>query len=320
MDLSIIIVNWNTNSLLQKCLGSIIAFTHDIKYELIVIDNGSSDGSVEIVKSMFPSVILIQNEKNVGFASGVNQGLKIANGGSVLLLNSDTFIKENSFAPMIELLSKQKHIGAMTCRVLYPGGRSQSAYCRFPNLPGMIYEVISMFKSVSHFKIFNQYDVTQWDYSVSKELRDGLWPGGGCLMIKSEVIRKVGSLDENFGYAYLEDADLCYRIKNAGYSFYYLAKATIYHHHSYSVSKSSQEFKDILTLNLQQNRYYFFKKHYSANHLLMLKLLDIFKNVLVESCLLLMYFFNLKNKEMHKKKIKLYSKLITGCFVKHQIE
>ena len=320
MNLSIIIVNWNTNSLLQKCLESIVKFTHDIHYEIIVVDNGSSDGSVEMVTSLFPTVILIQNDKNEGFSKAANKGLKVATGVDVLLLNSDTYIKENTFAKMVNLMEKQKHIGAMTCKVLYPDGRPQSAYCRFPSLAGMIYEIISIIKLFSHSKIFHKHDVSQWDYSISKELKDDLWPGGGCLMIKGEVIKKVGMMDENYGYAYMEDADLCYRIKNAGYSFYYLAEATVYHYHSYSVSKSSQEFKDILTLNLQQNRYHFFKKHYGANHLLMLKLLDIFENVLVESCLLLVYFFNLKNKEMHKKKIKLYSKLITGCFVKHQIE
>ena len=101
-------------------------------------------------------------------------------------------------------------------------------------------------------------------------------------MIKSEVIGNVGSLDENFGYAYLEDADLCYRIKNAGYTFYYLAEATIYHHHSYSVSKSSQDFKDLLTFNLQQNKFYFFKKHYGILYLVILKTLDIFKNTLIK--------------------------------------
>ena len=301
-------------------MGSIERFTHDIKYELIVTANGSSDRRVEMIKSMFPSVILIENEKNLGFSKGVNQGIEIAAGENILLLNSDTYISENSFAKMVVSLNSQNHIGAMTCRVVYPDGRPQSAYCRFPSLPGMIYEVICMFKSVSHSKIFNQYDVTQWDYSVSKELRDGLWPGGGCLMIKKEVIKKVGILDENFGYAYLEDADLCYRIKNAGYSFYYLAEATVYHHHGYSVSKSSQEFKDHLTLNLQQNKYYFYKKHYGSIDLLILKVLDIFKNTLIESYWLLSCFFTLKQREKNKQKIKLYLRLIAGCFVAHRIE
>jgi hypothetical protein len=320
MDLSIIIVNWHTDSLLQKCLESIVKFTHGIHYEIIVVDNGSRDGSVGMVKSMFPSVILIQNEKNVGFASGVNQGLKIANGENMLLLNSDTYIMENTFRKMVDVIDKDAHIGAINCRVLYPDGRPQSAYSRFPSLGGLAYESLSILKSISRSKIFSKYDVSQWDYSKSKELRDGLWPGGGCLMIKSEVIGNVGSLDENFGYAYLEDADLCYRIKNAGYTFYYLAEATIYHHHSYSVSKSSQDFKDLLTFNLQQNKFYFFKKHYGILYLVILKTLDIFKNTLIEFYLLMAYFFTLKQREKYRKKIKLYSRLIAGCFVDHRIE
>ena len=246
MDLSIIIVNWNTSDLLKRCLESIIEFTYDIRFELIVIDNGSSDGSKEMVESSFPSVNSIKNKINRGFSKGVNQGIKAANGGNLLLLNSDTYINENTFAGMVGLMGKKKHIGAMTCRVLYPDGRSQSAYCSFPSLSGMIYGLISIAKLFNHSKLFYKYDVSQWDYSVSKELTDGLWPGGGCLMIKQEVIQNVGIMDENFGYAYLEDADLCYRIKNAGYSFYFLAEATVYHHHSYSVSNCDQKFKDIL--------------------------------------------------------------------------
>lgn len=315
MDLSIVIVNWNTSVLLQRCLESIVRFTHDIQYKIIVIDNGSCDGSVEMVTSLFPTVILIKNDKNLGFSKAANKGLEMANGENALLLNSDTFIKDNSFAQMVEFLNKQKNVGAMTCRVLYPDGRSQSAYCGFPSLPGMIYEFIAIIKFFSHLKVFYKHDVSQWDYSVSKELTGELWPGGGCLMIKMDVIKKVGKLDENYKYAYLEDADLCYRIKKAGYSFYYLAEATVYHCHGYTVSKSSQEFKDLLTLNLQQNRHYFFKKHYGTVPLAMLKTLDVFRNILFESYLLVTYFFNLKNKYLHKKKIKLYSKLIANCFV-----
>jgi len=208
----------------------------------------------------------------------------------------------------------------MTCKVLYPDGRSQSAYCRFPSLPGTMYEFLSMCKLFAHLKIFYKYDVSQWDYSVSRELKDDLWPGGGCLMVKKEVLEKVGAMDENFGYAYMEDTDLCYRIKSSGYSFYYLAKATIYHHHSYSVLKSSQDFKDLLTLNLQRNKYYFYKKHYRSIDLLILKSLDVFKNSLIEFYWLLTYFFAHKQKEKYKKKIKLYLRLITGCFVAHRLK
>ena len=320
MDLSIIIVNWNTCSLLQKCLESIFKFTHDIRFEIIVVDNGSSDGSVETLKSSFPSVVLVQNSENLGFSKGVNQGIIVAKGENVLLLNSDTYVKENSFANMVDFLKKQKNTGAITCKVLYPDGRRQSAYSSFPSLSGLIYEFLSICKFIAHLKMFYKYDVSQWDYSVSRELKDDLWPGGGCLMITGEVIKKVGLLDETFGYAYLEDADLCYRIKKSGYSFFYLAEATVYHHHSYSVSKSSQDFKDLLTLNLQRNRYYFFKKHYGTNHLLVLKLFDIFKNTLIGSYFLLSYLFTLTNREERKKKTKLYSRLIAGCFVEHRIE
>ena len=236
------------------------------------------------------------------------------------MLNSDTFIRENSFTKMVNLMGKQHHIGAMTCRVLYPDGKPQSAYCRFPSLSGVIYEFISMFKYFSHSKVFYKYDVSQWSYSKSEELKDDLWPGGGCLMIKSEVIRKVGMMDENFKYAYLEDADLCYRIKKAGYSFYYLAEASYYHYHSYTALNCSEEFKDVLSLNLQRNRHYFFAKHYGRINLIILKMIDIKKNILIEIYWLSSYFLKLKDREIIKKKIKLYLKLIAGCFVENKIK
>src|SRR3989337_1397646 len=108
MDLSVIIVNWNTKKLLEDCLGSIFKFTKDVGFEIIIVDNGSEDGSQSMLKKKFPQVKLIPNKDNLGFAKANNQGIKIAKGKYVLLLNSDTYLIENSFK---KLLDKARSLG-----------------------------------------------------------------------------------------------------------------------------------------------------------------------------------------------------------------
>lgn len=315
MDLSIIIVNWNTCSLLKKCLESIIAFTHDIKYELIVIDNGSSDGSVEMVTSMFPSVILIQNEKNVGFASGVNQGLKIANGKNILLLNSDTYIKNNTFHEMVAFLETRSDITALSCKVFYPDGKIQPALAKYPSLTGALYDFIKTINFFSNHKLFDKLNVSKWDYNASRELTPDLMIGGGCFMIRKSGVEQIGYMDEMFTPAYCEDADWCFRLKNKGLKMYYLADVEIYHYHGYTCRNSDEKFKEYLTLATQKNRQYFFKKHYGFHKLLMLKCFDFLQNMLFALYIAFRVCvkFKINEKEINNK-LKLYLKLMINSF------
>src|SRR3989338_8103823 len=118
MDLSVIIVNWNTKKLLEDCLRSIFKFTKDVSFEVIVVDNGSSDGSQAIVEKKFPQVKLIPNKDNLGFARANNQGIKIAKGKYVLLLNSDTYLIENSFKKLIKKAQSLPNLGVLAPQLL----------------------------------------------------------------------------------------------------------------------------------------------------------------------------------------------------------
>src|SRR3990167_254376 len=118
MDLSVIIVNWNTKKLLEDCLVSIIKFTKNLDFEAIVVDNGSNDVSQRMVQNKFPKVKLIQNKDNLGFAKANNIGIKSATGKYILLLNSDTYLLENSFQKLIEFAKKQENLGVLAPQLL----------------------------------------------------------------------------------------------------------------------------------------------------------------------------------------------------------
>ena len=315
MDLSIIIVNWNTRNLLEKCLKSVIKFTCDIQFEIIVVDNGSSDRSVGTIKSMFPSVILIENEKNMGFSKAVNQGLKIAKGENLLLLNSDTYIKNNTFHEIVAFLEARPDITALSCKVFYPDGKIQPALAKYPSLLGAVYNFLKIVQFFPNCKLFDKLNVSKWDYNASRELTPDLLIGGGCFMIRKSGVEQIGYMDEMFTPAYCEDADWCFRLKNKGLKMYYLAEAEIYHYHGYTCRKSDEIFKEYLTLATQKNRQYFFKKHYRFHKLLMLKCFDFLQNMLFALYIAFRVCVKFKSNEKEiNNKLKLYLKLMINSF------
>src|SRR3990167_6484228 len=131
MELSVIIINWNTKKLLEDCLRSIFKFTKDIKFEVIVVDNGSKDGSQAIVKKKFPQVKLIPNKDNLGFAKANNQGIKLATGKYILLLNSDAYLIENSFNKLVEQADELDDLGALGVLLLNENRSIQQSGCFF---------------------------------------------------------------------------------------------------------------------------------------------------------------------------------------------
>lgn len=146
VNVSVVIVNWNTKELLFDCLISIYEQTHDIEYEIIVVDNGSNDGSAAIVKAEFPRVILIENSENRGFAAANNQGMAIAKGRYVLLLNSDTVILDNAIGRTISFADAYPEAAVVGCRVLNPDKTLQPTCFMFPSLLNMILSSSYLYK------------------------------------------------------------------------------------------------------------------------------------------------------------------------------
>ncbi|MHA0856166.1 glycosyltransferase family 2 protein [Paenibacillus sp. CMAA1364] len=226
MDLSILILNYNTCKLTMDCLQSVFASHTSYQYEVIVIDNHSTDSSVETITKEYPQATLIANDDNVGFARGNNQGMDIAIGRYVLLLNSDTIIQTDTLQTMISFMDENSTVGASGCKVILPNGNLDKA-CRrgFPTPSASFYYAFGISRLFPDHKRFNQYQLGHLDPNQEYPV-DCLV--GAFMMLRRETIAQVGGLDETF-FMYGEDVDWCYRIKQAGWEIYYYPRTTIVH-------------------------------------------------------------------------------------------
>ena len=256
MDLSVIIVNWNTKKLLENCLQSIFKFTRGINFEVIVIDNGSKDGSVEMVKQKFPKTKLIPNNQNLGFTKANNQGIKIAKGKYILLLNSDTHLIENSLFKLVKKAQALKNVGALGPQLLNIDKTIQQSAGFFPNLP-QVFFWMTFIDDLPGGSILKPYHIDHDTFYHNDRQVD--WVTAAAILVPRNVIDKIGKLDEKI-FMYGEEVDWCYRIKKAGYDVYFSPATKIVHIGRGSSNKVSKnaiagEYKGIL---------YFYKKYKGA--------------------------------------------------------
>jgi GT2 family glycosyltransferase len=225
VDVSIIIVNWNTKELLRDCLTSIYKCAGNVDYEIIAIDNASTDGSVEMVKNDFPDVILIENSENRGFAAANNQGMAVAKGRYVLLLNSDTVVLDNAVANTVRFADENPQAAVIGCRVLNPDRTIQRTCFMFPSLLNMLLSSTYLYKLFPKNRFFGREQMTWWDRSDVRRV-DVVT---GCFMlVRREAIEQVGMMDEQF-FMYGEETDWCYRFRKKGWDLIFAPVGEIIH-------------------------------------------------------------------------------------------
>ena len=227
IDLSIIIVNFNTRVLLKECLSSIFKNTKNLRYEVVVVDNHSSDGSLEMVEKNFPEVRLIKNKENLGFAKANNQGLALAQGKYISFLNSDTLVLSNAFKSLIKVIEKDSSIGLLGPRLQGKNGQIQiSARKRFPSLFSVFVEYTLPLQQL----LIRLNNLHPCDFGRKAHLKDLKTAHlmGACLLAKKETIQKIGGFDERF-FLFLEETDLAQRLTQDGYQIRYTPKAKIIH-------------------------------------------------------------------------------------------
>ncbi|RMH71853.1 MAG: glycosyltransferase family 2 protein [Gemmatimonadetes bacterium] len=261
VDLSIIIVNYNTCDLLRECLSSIYENTGTLAMEVFVVDNASEDGSSSMVKTDFPQVVLIENSKNVGFAKANNQAIRRSQGRFVLLLNSDTIVVGDALPKMVRFLAETPQAGVVGCKLLNSDLTIQHTIKHFPTLVNTVsrYFYLSRLFPFSRMKMFIGTIETDSYYEDIHRVEFLL---GACLMVKHQVIEDVGLLDEDF-FLYGEETDWCYRIKKAGWEIFYYPHAQIIHHRGQSVKATQKERWWVISRHLKAE-YQFIAKHHSA--------------------------------------------------------
>lgn len=219
VQVSIVIVNWNAQPYLCNCLRSIFSQSKDnLSFEIIVVDNASTDDSVPAVKAQFPEVQIIENTENQGFAAANNQGIRVSAGKFILLLNPDTVVFNDSLPTLLEVASRHPEVGVLGPCLLNQDGNIQPSVMSFPSLPSIV-------KSFVRARI---HGVSKIAPNTEKEIVFVPCVSGACLLIRGEVFEQVGLLDESY-YMYGEEIDFCYRLSNAGWKVAYTSLVSIVH-------------------------------------------------------------------------------------------
>ncbi len=254
LDLTVVVVNWNVRDLLRRCLHSVLA--HAIRLEIIVVDNASSDGSAAMVRAEFPSVRLIANEENRGFTAATNQGLALAQGRYLLLLNPDTEVVGDALATMVHYMDAHPEVGALGPQLRYPDGSRQPSRRRFPTFATALVESTVIQEWWRDNRFLRRYYMADTPDDAIQAVD---WVVGACLLVRREVYDQVGGLDEGF-FMYSEELDWCRRIKEAGWQVVYLPTATIIHHEG----RSSEQVVPARHIHFQSSKVRYFRKHHGA--------------------------------------------------------
>ena len=259
MDLSIIIISWNTRGLLKQCLDSVLVNPPLGEYEIFVVDNASSDGSVAMVRECFPEVHLIENRENVGFARANNQAIRASSGEYILLLNSDTIIQPGALQNMLAFMTMHSQPGIVGGYILNPDRTPQVCSGHFPTLVS---------EAVSSWGLDSRLPFSVWftpHSDSSAEWVETDWVLGAALMTRREVLDQVGGLDEEY-FMYSEEIDLAYRVKNKGWRNYVLQTAPIIHLGHQSTDQAPARMK----AELFRSKIRYFQKHKGAISALLL--------------------------------------------------
>ncbi len=257
VDLSVVIVNWNTRELLRACLASLNVGARGISFEVFVVDNASADGSAEMVAESFPEAVLVRNAENVGFSRANNQALRAATGRHVLLLNSDTVVHEESLSSLVKYLDENAAVGAVGPKLLNGDGTVQREgfYRRFPSLTQVALFYTPLRRLSSRFPGLVRRFWEDFDEARSMEV-DQI--PGAALCVRGELLERVGLLEERFAI-WFEDVDWCYRAKGMGARLMYYPGATITHLGGQSFGLWREQAK---MLQLFSSMYLFFRIHH----------------------------------------------------------
>ena len=266
MDISFIIVNWNTQGLLLDCIASILATVRGFEYEIIVVDNGSTDGSPAAVRQHFDtSVLLIENAENLGFARANNQALARAQGNYLVLLNSDTLLREGAISELVRFLDTHPRVALAGPAMFDEQGHLQNS---FDNFPSLATELLN--KSLLRILLPKKYAGKASSGTCEPFEVDSLI--GACLVVRRAAIERVGLLDEDY-FFFLEETDWCLRFRRAGWSIYHVPSAQIVH-----LQGRSKKMRPARAwVEYYRSLYLFFKKNRSPFSYTLLRIFRVVK-------------------------------------------
>ena len=258
MDISVIIVSYNSSPYLVRCLRSIESRFAGVTYEVCVVDNASKDRTRKILRDQFPRVQLIVNERNLGFAAGVNQGLERTHGPYVLWLNPDAEILSDGMKELFQYMEREPKVGIIGAQILDPDGGIQWSCRSFPSYRTVLchrYSLLTRWLPQNRFT--RDYLHADWDHG---EIREVDWVSGACLFHRRAVLRDIGGLDDRF-FMYCEDVDFCLRAKQGGWSTHYHPAARVLHR----IGRSTRQLHRRMILERHRSMWRYYAKHFRRN-------------------------------------------------------
>ncbi|MEH1766294.1 MAG: glycosyltransferase family 2 protein [Nostoc sp.] len=249
ISVSIILVNYNGAEILVDCLNSIKKFIDIPKYEIIVVDNASSDGSVELIAEKFPEVSLLRQHKNSGFGAGNNAGAKLATGEFLFLLNTDTVLTRNILPHLIELMEADPKVGIIGPKLLNPDGSLQISVSPALGIKGE-YQARQMHRDYQYLTKKNLID------QKFKQIQEVDIVVGAAFFIRSSLFHQLGGFDENF-FMYFEESDLCQRAHCQEYKIIYTPHVSLIHLKGYSIQKAA----NTMSIEYRRSQIYYYQKH-----------------------------------------------------------
>jgi len=255
MDVTVGIITWNARALLKQLLDSVFQSVKGVTFEVVVVDNGSSDGTLEMLEENYPDVVLVKNAENLGVAPARNQLLRKARGRYILSLDVDTTLYPNgAVETLVATMDRHPQAAIGGPKLVYKDGSLQLSCRPFPSPLNILLEGTALKRYVPDSRFVKGYTLEDWDHA---SLREVDWMYGAALMIRASVLDKVGYLDEAFFYLY-EDIDLCFQARRLGYKVLYIPDAVICHHLE---REERPLFSKTLRIHLRSIRRYLFKDY-----------------------------------------------------------
>jgi GT2 family glycosyltransferase len=254
LDITIIVPNYNTRELLKECFTSIYEHTRGIQFEVICVDDNSSDGSADMVAKDFPQVILVRNPVGQLYAKNNNLGMRMSRARYACLLNSDTKLRANAFQALVQFMDSHPDAAACTPKLLNADGSTQICVRRFAGLGTLILQGLNLYKLFPNGRVATRYYATDFDHSYEQVI-EAL--GSTAFVIRRSTWEQVGLLDERFPM-YQVDLAYCYTLKTRGYKVYYTPCAEVIHYGSQSVNQRA-----IAGIRMQHQAFIDFSDHYN---------------------------------------------------------
>ena len=298
--LSVVIVSYNSEKQIGNCLESIYNDKSSSDYEIIVVDNASKDDTKDLIQRKYPEAVIIANAENRGFAAASNQGIKIAGGKYILLLNPDTLVKRGCLGACVNFINNNPEAGIVGCRILFPDGSVQPSMRDFPTLWNCFVESFFLYKIFRKTFLFGKYHGSCYDYTKIQEANVLL---GAFLLIRRSVIDQIGMLDERF-FLYAEETDFCYRAKAAGLKNVFFPGGEIVHSAGGSAEQTS--ISSFIYLHESLNKYA--DKHFKKVMVSMFKAL-LFAGVVLR-VILWSFITGITFKEFAGNKSRVYRKVL----------